>query len=197
MTAAALGLAAALAIAAPAFAAPEGAQEADLPRPGEVHCQGHEPLLASYLGLFDNIWTGRKLSQLDRWTDPGFGFQAAPPGGRTGGQAAMAGFVKMIASAFPKRQLFNDVVLCADNIVVARQTVVAINDGPFLGKPASGVTTTVTWTDSYRFRDGRVYETLAADGDTLGTQRQIGWKLVPPGAAAPVDGPIPWVDVYP
>ena len=73
-------------------------------------------------------------------------------------------------AAFPKRHLFNDVVLCADGIVVvARQTVLAINDGPFLGKPPTHCVTLVTWTDTYRFRNGRVYETYAADGDTIDT----------------------------
>ena len=108
-----------------------------------------------------------------------------------------AGFVKGVQAAFPKRHLFNDVVLCADGIVAARQTVLAINDGPFLGKPPTHRVTLVTWTDTYRFRNGRVYETYAADGDTIDTARQLGWVLLPPGESRPPTAPIEWLDVYP
>jgi len=164
--------------------------------PVETHCRGQDALLASYYGLFDNIWLARRLDKLDRYVDPDFSIPNAPPA-MPKGQAIISGFVTMVKTAFPKRYLINDLILCGDNIVVARQTVMAINDGPFMGKPPSGVTTTVTWTDSYRFRDGRLLQTFGADGDSLGTSRQIGWVLTPPGDAAPATTPIPWVDIYP
>jgi hypothetical protein len=55
----------------------------------------------------------------------------------------------------------------------------------------------VTWTDTYRFRNGKVYETYAADGDTLDTARQLGWVLLAPGESRPGLEPIPWLDRYP
>jgi hypothetical protein len=167
----------------------------NLGQPTEVHC-ADSALLDTYYGFFDDIWISRKMADVDRWVDPAFTGPVEVPGFPKG-KALVMMFEEGISNAFPRRYLFNDLVLCADNIVAAYQTVIALNEGPFLGKPPSGRLTRVTWTDTYRFRDGRVYQTLGSDGDTLGTRMQIGWKLVAPGAAAPVKRPVPWVDYYP
>lgn len=169
---------------------------AHLGHPTLLRCDGEGPLLASYYDLFDNLWLSRRVDEIDRWVDPQFSLPMLPPGAARGPQL-LAGFVKGVQAAFPKRHLFNDVVLCADGIVAARQTVLAINDGPFLGKPPTHRVTLVTWTDTYRFRNGRVYETYAADGDTIDTARQLGWVLLPPGESRPPTAPIEWLDVYP
>jgi predicted ester cyclase len=161
----------------------------NLGQPTEVHC-ANPTLLDTYYGFFDEIWISRRMDAVDRWVDPQFTGPVAAPGMPTG-SALVRMFEESISNAFPRRYLFNDLVLCEDNIVAAYQTVIALNEGPFLGKPPSGRLTRVTWTDTYRFREGRVYQTLASDGDT------IGWKLVPPGATQPVRSPIPWVDYYP
>ena len=167
----------------------------NLGQPTEVHCD-NASLLATYYGFFDEIWISRKMDELEKWVDPAFMGPEEMPGAPKG-PPAVRRFEEFVATAFPRRILFNDLVLCADNIIGAYQTVVAINDGPFLGQPATGLLTRVTWTDTYRFRDGRVYQTLAADGDTLDTRRQLGWRLVPPGSAKPTGKPVPWVDYYP
>jgi hypothetical protein len=168
----------------------------NLGHPTLERCPGTEKLLASYYDLFNNLWLSRRTDEIDRWVDPEFTVPALPRGA-THGPDIVKKFVLGVKEAFPKRHLFNDVVLCKDNIVSARQTVVAFNDGPFLGKPPSHNVTIVTWTDTYRFRDGRIYETYAADGDTVDTVRQIGWVLIPPGEEKPVTEPIPWIDRYP
>jgi predicted ester cyclase len=167
----------------------------NLGQPTEVHC-ADSVLLDTYYGFFDDIWISRKMDEVDRWVDPSFMGPVEVPGFPKG-KALVMMFEEGVSNAFPRRYLFNDLVLCADNIVAAYQTVIALNEGPFLGKPPSGRLTRVTWTDTYRFRDGRVYQTLGSDGDTLGTRMQIGWKLVAPGARAPVKRPVPWVDYYP
>jgi hypothetical protein len=167
----------------------------NLGQPTEVHCKD-ETLLASYYGLFNEIWISRRMDRVERWVDPDFtGPEPAPGGVR--GPAVIRGFESFVSSAFPRRMLFNDLMLCADNIIASYQTVLAINDGPFLGQPPSGRLTRVTWTDTYRFREGKVYQTLASDGDSLGTRMQVGWRLVPPGGTAPLGTPVPWVDYYP
>jgi hypothetical protein len=162
----------------------------------ETHCAGSEKVREDYYGLFNNVWIRRNTAEVDRWVDPEFGAGLPAPGGAHG-PSIIVGFVTFIRTSFPRRHLFNDIVLCADDVVVARQTVLAKNDGPMYGKPASGLTSTVTWIDSYRFRNGRVFQTFGADGDTIATQRQSGWVLVAPGGKAAVEGPVPWVDYYP
>jgi predicted ester cyclase len=168
----------------------------NLGHPTLLRCDGDEALLASYYDLFDNLWLGRKVAQIERWVDADFSLPMLPPGAPRGPQL-LAKFVDGVRAAFPKRHIFNDVVLCGDGIVSARQTVVAINDGPYLGKPPSHRVTLVTWTDTYRFRNGKVYETYAADGDTIDTARQLGWVLLAPGETRPALEPIAWIDRYP
>ena len=170
-------------------------QFGNLGQPTEEHCND-TALLNTYYGFFDDIWISRRMDEIDRWVDPSFTGPVEVPG-LPKGKALVQMFEEGVSTAFPRRYLFNDLVLCADQIVGAYQTVLALNDGPFLGKPASGRLTRVTWTDTYRFRDGKVTQTLASDGDTLGTRMQIGWRLVAPGATAPVTMPVPWVDYYP
>ncbi len=168
----------------------------NLGHPTLLRCDGDETLLASYYELFNNLWLGRNVAQIERWVDADFSLPILTAGAPRGPQL-LANFVGSVQAAFPRRHIFNDVVLCGDGIVVARQTVVAINDGPFLGKPPTHRVTLVTWTDTYRFRNGKVYETYAADGDTIDTARQLGWVLLAPGEARPTLAPIPWIDRYP
>lgn len=175
---------------------PQPAASGNLGHPTLLRCDGDENLLASYYDLFNNLWLNRNVAQIDRWVDPDFSLPILPPGAPRGPQL-LAGFIGAVKAAFPKRHLFNDVVLCGDGIVAARQTIVAINDGPYLGKPPTHRVTLVTWTDTYRFRNGRVYETYAADGDTIDTARQLGWVLLPLGETRPGLEPIPWIDRYP
>lgn len=172
------------------------APSGNLGHPSLVRCDGDAPLLASYYDLFNNLWISRRVDEIGRWVDPLFSTPFTPPGAPRGPQL-LAGFVGGVKVAFPKRHLFNDVVLCGDGIVAARQTVLAINDGPFMGKPPTHRVTLVTWTDTYRFRDGKVYETYAADGDTIDTARQLGWVLLAPGESRPQVAPLDWIDRYP
>ena len=178
---------------APDTAAPPSG---NLGHPTLLRCDGEAPLLASYYELFNNLWIARRIEEIGRWVDPQFSTPFTPPNVSRGPQL-LAGFVGGVKAAFPKRHLFNDVVLCGDGIVAARQTVLAINDGPFLGKPPTHRVTLVTWTDTYRFRDGKVYETYAADGDTIDTARQLGWVLLPPGEKLPQLASLDWIDRYP
>jgi len=167
----------------------------NLGQPTEVHCSD-AALLETYYGFFDDIWISRRMDLIDRWVDPGFTGPVEVPGFPKG-RALVEMFEQGVSTAFPRRYLFNDLILCAEGILGAYQTVLALNEGPFLGKPASGRLTRVTWTDTYRFHEGKVTQTLASDGDTLGTRMQIGWRLVAPGARSPVTKPVPWVDFYP
>jgi predicted ester cyclase len=175
---------------------PQPAAAGNLGHPTLLRCDGDEALLASYYDLFNHLWLSRNVAQIERWVDADFSLPMLPPGAPRGPQL-LANFVRGVQAAFPKRHLFNDVVLCGDGIVAARQTVVAINDGPFLGKPPTHRVALVTWTDTYRLRGGKVYETYGADGDTVDTARQLGWVLLAPGETRPSLAPIPWIDRYP
>jgi predicted ester cyclase len=150
---------------------------------GEVQCKGNEAMLARYIGLFDEVFNGRKLDRIDEYIAADFLPHDSAPGTPRGPEAIRS-FVTNMAKSFPKRKLTNDLIVCGGDMVVAYQTVEGTNDGPlFGGMPPTGKSFNFKWVDIYRFKDGKVTERWGA-GDALGMMTQMGFKLTPPSAEA-------------
>jgi predicted ester cyclase len=151
-------------------------------RAGEIQCQGNEAMLARYIGLFDEVFNGRKLDRIEEYIAADFLPHDGAPGAR--GPEAIRSFVTNMAKSFPQRKLTNDLIICGGDMVVAYQTVEGVNDGPlFGGLPPTGKSFNFKWIDIYRFKDGKVVERWGA-GDSLGMMQQMGFKLTPPQAEA-------------
>jgi len=151
-------------------------------RAGEVQCKGNEAMLERYLGLFDNVFNGRKVEMIADYIAPDFlSHDTAPDTPR--GPEAIRRLVVNMATAFPQRKLTNDLIMCSGDLVMAYQTVEGTNDGPLFGGPPTGKSFNFKWVDIYRFKDGKVVERWGA-GDSLGMMTQMGFKLTPPQAAA-------------
>ncbi len=146
---------------------------------GEVQCKGNEAMLARYLGMFDEVFNGRKLDRIAEYTSEDFQPHDSAPGTPRGHEAIRLLVVNM-AKSFPKRHLTNDLIICSGDLVVAYQTVEGTNDGPlFGGMPPTGKSFNFKWIDIYRFKAGKVVERWGA-GDALGMMTQMGFKLTPP-----------------
>jgi predicted ester cyclase len=146
---------------------------------GEVQCKGNEAMLARYLGLFDDVFNGRKVEMIPEYIAPDFLPHDSAPNTPRGPEAIRLLVVNM-AKSFPKRKLTNDLIVCGGDMVVAYQTVEGTNDGPlFGGLPPTGKSFNFKWVDIYRFKDGKVVERWGA-GDSLGMMQQMGFTLSPP-----------------
>jgi predicted ester cyclase len=149
---------------------------------GEVQCRGNEVMLQRYLGLFDEVFNGRKLDRIPEYIAEDFLPHDSAPGTPRGPEAIRR-FVTSMAASFPQRRLTNDLIVCGGDLLVAYQTVEGVNDGPlFGGLPPTGKAFSFKWIDIYRFRDGKVVERWGA-GDALGMMQQLGFTLTPPAAA--------------
>ena len=150
---------------------------------GEVQCKGNEAMLARYLGMFDEVFNGRKLDRIEEYIAADFIPHDSAPGTPHGPEAIRLLVVNM-AKSFPKRHLTNELIICSGDMVVAYQTVEGTNDGPlFGGMPPTGKSFNFKWVDIYRFKNGKVAERWGA-GDALGMMTQMGFKLTPPEASA-------------
>jgi predicted ester cyclase len=148
---------------------------------GEVQCKGNEAMLARYLGLFDEVFNGRKLERIDEYIAADFLPHDSALNTPRGPEAIRL-LVTNMAKSFPQRKLTNDLIVCGGDMVVAYQTVEGTNDGPlFGGMPPTGKSFNFKWVDIYRFKDGKVVERWGA-GDSLGMMQQMGFKLTPPVA---------------
>lgn len=145
----------------------------------EVHCD-NAPMLARYLEAFDRIYNQRPFELIPDYFDEAYHSNDLPPDGPHG-PAMVRRFEEDMAEAFPQRRLTNDLIVCAGDLLVARQTIIAVNDGPLFGQPATHKTQTATWIDIYRFKDGKFVEQWGG-GDTLGGMLQLGYQLTPPQA---------------
>jgi predicted ester cyclase len=147
---------------------------------GEVQCKGKEAMLERYLGLFDNVFNGRKVEMISEYIADDFLSHDTAPNTPRGPEAIRLLVVNM-AKSFPKRKLTNELIMCSDDLVMAYQTVEGTNDGPLFGGPPTGKSFNFKWVDIYRFKDGKVVERWGA-GDALGMMNQLGFKLVPADA---------------
>jgi len=149
----------------------------------EIQCKGNEAMLARYIGMFDEVFNGRKLDRIAEYTSEDFQPHDSAPGTPKGHEAIRL-LVTNMAKSFPKRHLTNDLIICSGDLVVAYQTVEGTNDGPlFGGMPPTGKSFNFKWIDIYRFKGGKVVERWGA-GDALGMMTQMGFKLTPPTAEA-------------
>jgi predicted SnoaL-like aldol condensation-catalyzing enzyme len=148
----------------------------------EIHCDGQEANLKAYLEMFDKVFNGRDLSLVEKYVSPAFKSRYAPPSAPTGPELTK-GFVAATAKAFPKRKLTNDVIVCKDDLLIASQTIEAVNDGPYMGQPPTGKAMKFTGIDIYRYKDGMMVEQWG-DYDVLGMMKQMGYTLTAPGGQA-------------
>ena len=148
----------------------------------EIYCTGNEANLKVYLEMFDKVFNGRDVSLIPKYVSPDFKSRYAPPTAPHG-PALTKTFVEATAKAFPKRKLTNDVIICKDDMLIASQTIEAINDGPYMGQPPTGKAMKFTGIDIYRYKDGMMVEQWG-DYDVLGMMKQMGYTLTAPAGAA-------------
>ena len=145
----------------------------------EVHCD-NKPMLGRYLEAFDLIFNQRRFDLIPDYFGDDYHSNDAPPGSPHG-PAMLRRFEDDMAQGYPERRLTNDLIVCSDDVLVARQTITAVNDGPLFGRPATHKRQSVTWIDIYRFKDGKFVEQWGG-GDMLGGMLQLGYQLTPPKA---------------
>lgn len=97
----------------------------------------------------------------------------------------IAGIASGAKATFPDRVLKNDLIACADDLVIVRVIVTGTMTGAMMGMQATGKSFKTSAIDIYRFKDGKVVERWG-NSDGLGMITQLG-LLEPymkgPGAA--------------
>lgn len=95
------------------------------------------------------------------------------PPGLPPGREGFKQWAQAMRAIFPDLSIEVDELLAEGDLVAARATWRGTNTGPVMGREATGKEVTVTSTDIFRFRDGKVAEHLG-DYDQLGMFRQLG-----------------------
>ncbi|MDX2145374.1 MAG: ester cyclase [Rhodospirillaceae bacterium] len=161
----------ALLVAAVAFAAPAAAVE--------IHCQGNEKNLETYLKMDDVLFHQRDADRVLEFYAPEFISHNSDQGG-SGATKRTAESMKPMwinsKKSQPDRKLRNDLILCAADLVVVRVTITATQTGPMFGLPATGKAYSTTATDIFRFKDGKVVERWG-NNDGIGMLSQLGLLL--------------------
>jgi steroid delta-isomerase-like uncharacterized protein len=102
--------------------------------------------------------------------------------GRPDGPEGYAATVGDLRTGFPDLRIEVEDVIAEGDRVVVRGWFTGTNDGPFMGRPATGRTVRMPQIHIFRMRDGRVCESWACM-DELDGMRQLG-VLPAPAAAA-------------
>lgn len=118
--------------------------------------------------LIDEVWNKHDAAAIDRYFGPGL-------------REEVAEHYRQLLAGFPGLNVTVEDDLIADgDRVVARLRLRGRHDGPFAGRPATGMVASWGSIRIYRVADGRVVETWAMQ-DRLGLLQQLG--AVPQGQA--------------
>jgi predicted ester cyclase len=145
----------------------------------EIHCQGNEKNLATYLKMHDVLFMQRDETRVLEFYAPEFFSHNSDEGGGDKVTRTAESMKPMWINSkrnMPDRVLVNDLILCAGDLVVARVTVTGTQTGPMFGMPATGKKFSNTATDIFRFRDGKVVERWG-NNDGIAMLSQLGLLL--------------------
>jgi len=158
----------AMALVAPAWVASAVATE--------IHCDGQQENLSTYLKMFDVLFLQRDGSRASEFYAAEFISHNAHAGGSdttVGRPAQLEAMFKASRAGSPDRALVNDMIICKDDMVSTRMTVTGTQTGVMMGNPPTGQKFKFTAMDIFRFKDGKVVERWG-NGDSLIIIRQLG-----------------------
>lgn len=137
-----------------------------------TYCEGNEEILQTYLEMTDILFNKRESHRASEYYADSFVSHNADEGGAnttTHTPAHMEAMWEGSKRRTPNRVLTNDVIICKDNLVIARVTM----KGTMAEGPATGKSFDVTAIDIYRFEDGKVVERWG-NNDGITMMRQLG-----------------------
>ncbi len=142
----------------------------------EIHCDGQEENLNTYLEMFDVLFVHRDGSRAGEFYSEEFISHNSDAGGSEttiGRPAQLEAMFKAGKAASPDRKIVNDMIICKDDIVSTRMTVTGTQTGPMMANPPTGRKFKFTAMDMFRFKDGKVVERWG-NSDALIIIRQLG-----------------------
>lgn len=142
----------------------------------EIHCDGQEENLKTYLSLFNVLFQQRDGSRAGEFYADEFISHNADAGGaetRIGRPAVLERMFASSRAASPDRQIRNDVIICKDDMVSTRMTVWGTQTGTMMGSAPTGRKFKFTAMDLFRFKDGKIVERWG-ESDTVILIRQLG-----------------------
>lgn len=162
-----LACAAALLVTGPAIAAGE---------PTIVNCEGN-PNLARFLAMDSILFNGPRDGSraAEFYADP-FLSHDSDRGDAEGVQerrpSHVAGIANRVKETFPDRVLKNDLIACADDLVIVRVIATGTMTGAMMGMQPTGRSFKTSAIDIYRFNEGKVVERWG-NSDSLGMLTQL------------------------
>lgn len=146
----------------------------------EIVCDGHEDNLKTYLEMTDILFNQRQHERAAEYYADKF-VSHNVDGGGLGTSERTPDHMSRIwihsKEVSPDRQLINDLIICQDDLVVARVTMKGTRvKGEMEGNPPNGRRYETSATDTYRFKDGKVVERWG-NNDSIAMIRQLGLKV--------------------
>lgn len=170
-----------------ALTGPVAADSLATPDAMDPSCRGHEQNRSTYLRELELVVNAGRMELVDELIAADYVNHSAPPGAPQG-RAAIRGYLKLLKTAFPDRQVKNEMLLCAGDYVIVRSTVTGTSTGPYFGRPPTGKPFSVMGTDIYLVREGQLRGRWGNE-DALGMMTQLGYlDEAGPGPARPPTG---------
>lgn len=158
------------------------ADSLDNPAGMDASCKGHERNREIYLRELEHVVNAGRMELVEELIAEDYVNHSAPPGAPQG-RAAIRGYLAIMKKAFPDRRVKNEMLLCAGDYVIVRSTVTGTSLGPYFGRPPTGRSFSVTGTDIYLVRDGKLRGRWGNE-DALGMMVQLGY-VKPDGMMRP------------
>jgi steroid delta-isomerase-like uncharacterized protein len=137
--------------------------------------------------VFDEVFSQGRYELLDQILTPDFVMHdpAIPMEGT--GPRAMRGVVEMIRTGFPDLRMMVEDQVAERDRVMTRWSARATHRGPFMGKPATNRSATVTGVTIDRYQNGKVVESWT-NWDSAGLMQQLGIQVEDTPRTAVGDG---------
>ena len=145
----------------------------------QIHCDGNDDNLATYLGMHSVLFSERDTTRIEEYYAPEVithNFDSGGSGARTVDTAYLKEMWENSKKNDPRRVMEDELILCVADFVIVRTTMSGFNDGPILGQPPTGKPYSFTATDIYRFEEGRVVERWG-NADLISMLRQLGFRM--------------------
>ena len=177
------GAAAAAFMAAFAFSGAAAGDDPTGTAKAKVFCEANPANGALYREMHHMLFMERDVTKVEDYYHAEF-YSHNMDNGESGRRVVTADFMKEMWTKSrkqdPSRRLDADLVLCADDYVIARTTMTGARQLPGADGEIVEKTYTMTATDIYRFENGKVAERWG-NFDGIDLMTQLGYTIVPPG----------------